>query len=143
MNSIAGSRPFIFSTTAWDPLIYKSGHVTDLSIPLERLKEFKQVLESITGSRSIFTSTDPFMHQPSHVSDLFVPLESLKEFKSLLEKIVKRDPFLIAVESTSLPGPARTTMVQELYVPLGHLKEYEKILDRVIEKLERKNKLES
>lgn len=84
------------------------------SIPLEDLREFRAILESMTGWHSrILVPTG------GHVQDLHVPLQELREFKDLLEQLSGRGLMRMVIQ-----GPT----VHDLKVPLEQLHEFKRIL---------------
>ncbi len=95
-------------------------------VPLDDLKEFTKLLESIASPNLWLGSTISFQ---ANVSQLRVPLEDLREFEKILSRICP-SPFLQVV----FPGGPT---VAGLRVPLKDLQEYEATLDRIVSKTRR------
>jgi hypothetical protein len=103
------------------------------AIPVNEIKEFKRVLDSVAGY-------DPFsgllagsvFGRGGHVKDLHVPLKEIQEFEQVLRRIVRAEGMFSALMPAGfITQPA----VQDLKVPLAELKEYENTLDRIANKL--------
>lgn len=109
----------------------KSGSLK--SIPVEEIREFKSVLDSVAGYdpfSDLFASS--LLKRGGHIKDLHVPLAELKEFERTLHRIVRVEN---AFSALMYPGYITQPAVQDLKVPLSELKEYESTLDRIISKL--------
>jgi hypothetical protein len=119
----------------------RSGHIGDLRVPLEELREYADLLDRIAGNRDLLSGMTGIarIFQPGHVRNLRVPLEELKEYADLLDRIAGSRDSLNGV--TSL-GSLRPGHVRDLHVPIDELREYEAILDRIIEKLKEKDQSE-
>lgn len=115
---------------------HSSGRIDRLRVPIEEMREFKQLLDDITSSWNILSSSTYF-GDTGHIDQLKVPLDDLKEFKRLLAEIVGRES--LSPENTCLYLPDGTTdaTIKDLRVPLDQLKEYEETLDRIVEKRKR------
>jgi hypothetical protein len=102
-------------------------------IPVNEIKEFKGVLDSIAGYDPFAgLLTGSMFGRGGHVKDLQVPLRDLQEFEQILRRIVRVEgPLSGLMYSGLFSSPA----VQDLKVPLDELKEYERALDRVSNKL--------
>jgi hypothetical protein len=93
------------------------------AVPLDDLKEFKRLLESIAAPPLWLGTT---ISLRPNVSQLQVPLADLREFERLLSRICP-SPWA-GVVFTGSPT------VADLRVPLSDLREYEAILDRISSK---------
>jgi hypothetical protein len=108
-----------------------SGGLKD--VPVEDLREFKSILDSVAGYdpfSALFASS--MSRRGGHIKDLHVPLAELKEFEQILRRIVRVESVLSAL---MYPSYITQPAVQDLKVPLSDLKEYESTLDRIISKL--------
>lgn len=103
------------------------------NIPVEEIREFKSILDSVAGYDPFSVLFAASMGKRSgHIKDLRVPLAELKEFKLILRRIVRVEN---AFSALMYPGYITQPAVQDLKVPLSELKEYESTLDRIISKL--------
>lgn len=127
-------------------------------VPLDEIKEFKTILDSIAGYEGYNPYSDILVHpspyygsgffqkRDTHVSDLRVPLQELREFKRLIEEMVENpDPLGVEYLTYTSHGLStrRLPLTSNLAVPLAQLQEYEKTLDRIIQKLKKKKMLET
>ncbi len=86
-------------------------------VPVEKLKEFKNELNSIVGEFPTMLGNEP-------INRLNVPLDKLKEFKSELDAIVGNSYFSSGVEP-----------INRLNVPLDKLKEFKSELISIVGEL--------
>lgn len=108
-----------------------------VSVPLEEIKEFKSILDSIAGSNShvfVYGSPGLFGAQSGHINGLKVPLKELRQFVELLDRITGSPGISFNTSVAGYIGGALPGHVNKLRVPLSELKEYEAILDRLIAK---------
>ena len=139
LDAIAGSDPYRFTASGFLP---RPGHVGDLRVPLEKLKEYADLLDRIAGNRDLLSGMTGIagILELGDIRNLRVPLEELNEFANLLDRIAGNRDLLNGV--TSLGTLLRPGHVRDLHVPIDELQKYEAILDRVIEKLKEKDQLE-
>jgi hypothetical protein len=106
------------------------------AIPVEEIKEFKRILDSIAGYDpfSVWSTSSIFV-KSGHIKDLQVPLKEIREFEQILNRIVRVEGYLSPLSSLIHTSMSRVPAVQDLRVPLKDLIEYENTLNRIIEKL--------
>ena len=111
------------------------------SVPLEKIKEFKSILDSITGSQSIGLSSGYFStltfggSSDNHIRGLRVPLDELREFARLLEEIGGLTSSGITMDAKSNIDSIFSS-VGLISTSLGtNLKDVEETLDRINSKL--------
>lgn len=104
----------------------------EVTVPLEELREFKRVLESITGSKPFYGGYSTMFAgmAPAHVSQLHPPLEALEEYKRILEGIAGRRGVLGG--AMNLVAGMGQAHVSHLYPPLEALKEYRDVLEAML-----------
>jgi len=112
-----------------------AGTTTDagVTVPLEEIKQFKAILDSISGTNPFGISyyTSPSLGSTEgHMRALRVPIDELRQFAQLLDQITG-SARLVYGSPLTLGGGAH---VSRLHVPLDQLKEYEATLDRIIAK---------
>jgi len=109
-----------------------------VSVPLGEMKEFKSILDTISGSNAY-----GFVYAPSgsifgsaagHITRLQVPLAELRAFADLLDRITGSAGVSSSFALSTVVGGSSPGHVSRLHVPLGELKEYEAHLDRIIAK---------
>jgi hypothetical protein len=109
-----------------------------VSVPLGEIKEFKSILDTISGSNAYgFVYSSPgsiFGSVAGHITRLQVPLDELRAFAELLDRITGSPGLSNSYALSTVIGGASLGHVSRLHVPLGELKEYEAHLDRIIAK---------
>lgn len=128
LDTIAGSDPYRFTASGFFP---KPGHIGDLRVPLEELKEYAGLLDRIAGNRDLLGGMTGIagILELGHTRNLRVPLEELKEFANILDHIAGNRDLLSSVAGTA--GILQPGHVRNLRVPLEELKEFATLLDRI------------
>lgn len=98
------------------------------SIPIDKVKQFRSILNEISG-QSLLSNSYYFQ---GHVNKLHIPLNEIKEFQRILDKITGS-----SFNTTGLNGN-----IHSLCVPIDNLNEYELKLNRIIAKLREMKSLE-
>jgi len=101
------------------------------TVPLDEIKEFRDILNSITGRHYLLTQP-AFLDIGGHINDLRVPLQEMREFEEILNRIVGNKLIAYSISPT----------IRDLYVPIDKIKEYEEIVNRIINKLTQVRKLQ-
>lgn len=133
-------RNMLLLTQTIDSLYQKIESVSQItsndlggSIPLSKLQEFKNILDTITVNpqyTSASLDSSPFWRRYGIVSDLHVPLFELREFQRILD-IITVDPQFSSTSILSTPTFRKYGIVRDLHVPLMEIKEFAKILESI------------
>ncbi len=113
-------------------------------IPIEEIREFKMILDSVAGYDPLsgMYSGFSFMgNRSAHIRDLKVPLQELREFEQILTRLVRYEGYALGFTNASMLGN-RHVVVQDLKVPLDEIREYEETLNRIIGKLKEARRLQ-
>lgn len=101
-----------------------SGEPTQtLTIPLEEIREFRQILNSVAGRGGWLTGAS--LWSEARVQDLYIPLEDLRQFARLLQEICGTASVL------TFSGTHAHATIRDLRVPLDELKQFAELLERV------------
>lgn len=108
-----------------------------VSVPLDEIREFKSILDSIAGAKPFTFSyfvPGSFSAAPGHMSGLSVPLDDLRKFAEILDRITGSPGLSFSTAVSAYSGGAASGHVSRLHVPLDEIREYEAALDRIIAK---------
>jgi hypothetical protein len=72
--------------------ILEPGHVRNLRVPLEELKEFANLLDRIAGNRDLLNGVTSLGILPGlgHVRDLHVPTDELLKYEAILDRVIEK-----------------------------------------------------
>jgi len=117
----------------------KPDSTKSIPIPLQEIREFRAILNSITGSYGHLgyltkaSTKGIYLFPQPNIRDLRVPIEEIREYADILDRISGRtqDPYKVIL------GPS----TKDLHVPIEEIREYEDRLNRIIEKLREASEL--
>lgn len=108
-----------------------------VSVPLDEIREFKSILDSIAGEKPFtfsYFSPGSFGAAPGHMSGLSVPLDDLRKFAEIVDRITGSPGLSFSTAVSAYSGGPASGHVSRLHVPLDEIREYEAALDRIIAK---------